>query len=187
MKTFKIISRVLLALLDVAICVLVVLVSGCATAPMTNGIPNLAQVEPGVWRGGQPTAAGWAWLRSQGVKWDVKLNTWDECPEWADFQTSTNFLNDIWLDDEPIPLSEQLFRVNGYTVDSAVQTLIDHPTGVFVHCEHGQDRTGLIIGTYRVNVEHWKKADAYKEMLVNGFHPALFGLQRYWDKEVHEK
>ena len=187
MKTFKIISRVLLALLDVAICVLVVLVSGCATAPMTNGIPNLAQVEPGVWRGGQPNEEGWAWLTAQGVTWDIKLNTWDEAQESV-LTNVWKFWDGLSVDDEPITWAEQLFEANGYAIDNAVQRLTAHPSGgVFVHCQHGQDRTGLIIGVYRVRIEHWKKAAAYREMLSHGFHPALFGLQRYWDKEVHEK
>ena len=35
--------------------------------------PNLAQVEPGVWRGGQPTEQGWRDLRSLGITNVVKL------------------------------------------------------------------------------------------------------------------
>ena len=46
----------------------------CASVQMAHGIPNFAQVGPGVWRGGQPNAAGWAYLKSLGVRRDVKLN-----------------------------------------------------------------------------------------------------------------
>jgi protein tyrosine/serine phosphatase len=48
---------------------------------------------------------------------------------------------------------------------------------IFVHCKHGQDRTGLILGLYRVYYQHWRPADAYQEMLDYGFHPILFLLK----------
>ncbi len=52
--------------------------------------------------------------------------------------------------------------------------------GTFVHCQHGEDRTGLIIGVYQVRVRHWTKSVAYQQMLDNGFHPSLPGLYRFW-------
>ena len=51
---------------------------------------------------------------------------------------------------------------------------------IFIHCHHGQDRTGLIIGLYRVEAQGWAPAKAYQEMLVNGFHPNLAGLDKYF-------
>ena len=54
---------------------------GCASIAPAPGIPNLSQVALGVWRGGQPTAAGWEHLKSLGVKWDVKLNTEHEASD----------------------------------------------------------------------------------------------------------
>ena len=46
------------------------LVCGCATpspAPMVHGLPNFAQVCPGVYRGGQPANEGWDYLYGVGV------------------------------------------------------------------------------------------------------------------------
>ena len=55
---------------------LICLICGCAT-PVTHGIPNLALVDAqrNIWRGGQPTAEGWAFLAANGVTNSVKLNT----------------------------------------------------------------------------------------------------------------
>jgi protein tyrosine/serine phosphatase len=55
---------------------------------------------------------------------------------------------------------------------------------IFVHCQHGQDRTGLIVGLYRVFSEHWSPADAYNEMLAKGFHQALFLLNHYYEEKT---
>ena len=52
--------------------------------------------------------------------------------------------------------------------------------GTFVHCSHGQDRTGLLVGLYRLK-QGWAKTNAYTEMLTNGFHPALHGLHEFWE------
>jgi hypothetical protein len=168
------------------------LLAGCASAPLIHGIPNYAVVEHGVTRGGQPTPEGWEYIRTNGVKCVVKLNTWSECPETFVFSDGTQttkpwkprYKNShfaMWVDSEPITLEEQLFGVNGYTVDSAVQTIMNYQSGgVFVHCEHGQDRTGLVIACWRVRACHWSKADSEKEMLAHGFHKSLLGLWNYW-------
>ena len=51
-------------------CVSIVLGAGAAE----DGIPNYREVRPGVYLGGQPTLAGWAYLKSIGIKTVVKLN-----------------------------------------------------------------------------------------------------------------
>src|SRR5262249_20265265 len=47
---------------------------------------------------------------------------------------------------------------------------------VYVHCEHGQDRTGTMIGIYRIAAQKWSSGDAYREMVERGFHPQYFWL-----------
>ena len=42
---------------------------------------------------------------------------------------------------------------------------------VFVHCLHGEDRTGLVIGAYRMLVERWSFDRAYAEMIAHGHSP----------------
>jgi protein tyrosine/serine phosphatase len=42
-------------------------------------------------------------------------------------------------------------------------------TPVFVHCQHGADRTGLMCAIYRVAVCGWTKEDAIREMTHGGF------------------
>lgn len=169
------------------------LLTGCVAMPLTNGIPNFAVVDTtnNVYRGGQPTAEGWKWLAQHGVKWDVKLNTFDEAMEPYVILNGTNLVVTtqpwlypdtalIWVDDEGISFATQLFGYNDYEIDCAVQSIVDRPKNLYIHCEHGQDRTGLITAIYRVEVQGWSKADAEKEMLAHGFHKELRGLWKYW-------
>lgn len=52
-----------------------------------------------------------------------------------------------------------------------------------VHCQHGEDRTGLIVATYRVTRCGWTKDVAWAEALRFGYRARLnFGLNRTWDK-----
>jgi protein tyrosine/serine phosphatase len=50
---------------------------------------------------------------------------------------------------------------------------------VFVHCEHGSDRTGVCIASYRIAVQGWSKADAAREMTAGGY-----GFHDIWENLV---
>ena len=83
----------------------------------------------------------------------------------------------------PIDKSHQwLLRPNRQTVSNAVAAI---RPGTYIHCEHGQDRTGLIVGCRRVWLDGWTKTNAWNEMIAAGFHPALHGLASFWKNDVH--
>lgn len=157
------------------------LLCGCSTAPTVHGIPNFAWVEPpttnsaGMCRGGQPTPEGLAWLEAQGIHWIVKFNEWDEV-EHPELSANPR---PLWFKYEPVTLAQQLFGVSSEKFDAAAKAMFDHRSeGVFVHCEHGQDRTGLGVFCYRRRYCGWSKAEAKREALAHGFHEALGGLNR---------
>jgi len=151
------------------------------------GIPNLMTVEgaisapPGkfIYRGGQPDNDGFKWLKDKGVTDVVKLNTEGESSDVAAEALG------IRVHYMPIPLEDQLvFKPRKDLVVAAtsiITTAFEVPTSVFVHCEHGQDRTGLVIGCYRVWEQGWTKDDAWTEMKKNGFHEELLGLMLFWE------
>ena len=152
---------------------------GCATgAPeaVTNGVPNLSQVEPGVWRGGQPKSAGaWIYLRSLGLTNDIKLNTIEEGSDQAAIGAGFDVLY------FPIETLEQL--LDGPSPALVNNALHQIRPGTYVHCQHGQDRTGLLIGLYRLQ-EGTNAAAAWCEMTNHGYHPALRGLTHYWREQT---
>jgi protein tyrosine/serine phosphatase len=141
---------------------------------LTNvNIPNLAMVDDIILRGGQPTGDDWAWLKANGITKIIKLN---EESEGDDTPAKALGMELVY---EPINLADQLiFKPNLASVKRAVEAI---ETGVLTHCTHGNDRTGLIIGCYRVWKCGWKKDVAYVEMLQYGFHPELLGLTLFWE------
>ena len=44
---------------------------------------------------------------------------------------------------------------------------------IFIHCQHGSDRTGMMCAIYRIAQQHWTNAEALREMTTGGygFHP----------------
>jgi tyrosine-protein phosphatase SIW14 len=148
--------------------------SGCTTTPtvVTHGVPNFYSLDGNIYRGGQPTTEGWAYLKSIGVTNVVKLNEKSEAVDKTDLPV--NYY--------PINVADQvLLKPSKKTVDGAVSHITPN---TYVHCEHGQDRTGLIIGVYRVTHDHWSKEKAYNEMIGYGFHKSLHGLNDYWEDDV---
>ncbi len=139
----------------------------------THGVPNLLRVDSDIWRGGQPTAEGWAWLYAQGVRIAVKLNYEPEGapPDIAIVVASM----------PPEGISDAENRPDDAVVRKAVDALIHHGAGgAYVHCDHGQDRTGLIVALYRLACG-WSRHAARREMLSNGFHPIFLGLDDVWE------
>lgn len=151
---------------------LLVAAEGCQTTQVVNGIPNLAEVEPGIWRGGQPSPEGWAWLKSQGITRVVKLNPFREASDDGSGMAVT-YSFPVSIEEQINPLEGK--RVLGLCSAAALEVVPD----TFVHCSHGQDRTGLVIGLYRLR-QGWTKGAAWDEMRAHGFHPELLGLWNAW-------
>jgi len=172
--------------------VLVVLVTACATCepwassprarerPATwarpldlPGCPNLHEVAPGLYRGAQPSAAGFASLSGLGIRTVVNLRALhadgDEVAEAG-----------VSLDVVHVPM------VPWHPEDEDVVRFLRIATNpkrlpVFVHCQHGADRTGTLCAAYRVVVQGWSKEDAIEEMTRGGFgfHPLWANLLAY--------
>jgi protein tyrosine/serine phosphatase len=172
---------------------LALLLTSCSAphVPVTNGIPNLRLVdkELNIWRGGQPSADGFEWLHVIDVLYDFKLNLESEGPNWPVNLPVTNSI--YWRGKSagfhvsyfPIDTTEQLIAVPTWKIVEALRALklrVDTKCGVYVHCEHGEDRTGLLIACFRVQYQGWTKAAAEEEMLRNGFHK-LPGLWEFWE------
>jgi len=122
-----------------------------------RGVAYAAEVAPGIYRGGQPTAEGIAWLKAKGVKTVLNLRHYHG-------DTEQQMVESVGLRYERIPLTswrgplpEQVARFLAIVRDPALRP-------VYVHCEHGVDRTGAMMAVYRMEDEGWSNADAYAEM-----------------------
>ena len=147
------------------------LLVGCASRPVVNGIPNFAMVAPGIYRGGQPNDQGWQFLRSLGVTNVVKLNR-----EVAD--PPADDMNVLFIPLPPATIWEVCQQPSSNDVRRAVQAMT--LGGTYVHCEHGRDRVGLVVGCYRMWIEGWSEADTAREMSAMGYRWSIPGLAAFW-------
>jgi hypothetical protein len=157
--------------------------AGCATGPaetLTNDVPNLSQVEPGVWRSGQPkTLAGWRYLHDVlHCTKDIKLNTGDEASDRDAIKAGLKLFY------FPIDTLEQLELGPDEKAMSKALALIG--PGTIIHCQHGEDRTGYLVGRYRL-IEGTNAAAAWMEMTNHNFHPALKGLTRSFEQHAQPR
>lgn len=131
-------------------------------APPYGALPNLCKVTDNLYRGAQPLPDGFAQLKKLGIKTIVNLRSLHS--EQAEAQAAglgyVNIPMHAWhAEDEDIV---QFLRT---TTDPKLMP-------IFVHCEHGSDRTGVCMAAYRVVVQGWSKKDAIREMTEGnyGFH-----------------
>lgn len=134
-------------------------------------IDNFGKISDGYYRGAQPEAGDYADLASVGVKTVIDLTR-------------------DGRDDEPGLVQQagmKFFRIPLTTTDrpsdSAVAqflSIVTNPANrpVYVHCQGGRHRTGVMTAVYRMAVDGWTSAKAYAEMKqfrFEGFpgHPVL--------------
>jgi protein tyrosine/serine phosphatase len=138
------------------------------------GLPNLFKVNARLYRGAQPTAEGIKELKKLGVKTIVCLR---------DKHADKEILGDSKIAFEPIPMKtwdpeeKDVVRFLQIVTDKARQP-------VFVHCQHGADRTGTMCAIYRVAVDGWTKQQAIDEMTKGGFnfHSVWTNLPKFIEK-----
>ncbi|RYZ60710.1 MAG: hypothetical protein EOP09_20880, partial [Proteobacteria bacterium] len=84
--------------------------------------------------------------------------------------------------------TKTFFKPSDAHVDRVLQ-ILDDPSNypVFIHCTHGRDRTGLMMGLYRVEADGWDPKDAYQEMVDLGFRRVLFALKGYYKNRTGMK
>lgn len=139
-------------------------------APITkSGLPNFHKVTGDFYRGAQPTAEGMRELKKMGVKTVINLRS---------FHSDRDEIGDTGLGYEHIymkawhPEEKEMVRFLQIVTDK-------NRTPVFVHCQHGADRTGVMIALYRITVCGWTREEAIKEMTEGGF-----GFHKVWTNLV---
>ena len=134
-----------------------------------KSLPRFHQVAPGVYRGGQPKEGGYEWLKQRGVKTIINLR--DERDERKHVE-SLGF-NYVYL---PMDARDEISP-------SAIQTFLETVSDparqpVFVHCHRGADRTGFMVGVYRIAKQGWTPEQAYDEARDIGMRWWYRGLKR---------
>ena len=122
-------------------------------------------------------------LYAMGVKQWVKLDTEAECTSDGAAQLGVMV---SYCAIEPVDAGSLLQKTAAIfkrpsedIIDRALGAMANGTT-TLVSCLHGMDRTSLLVGFYRVLVQGWSRSRAWDEMILQGFHPELLGLDDEW-------
>lgn len=145
------------------------------TAQSPEGVRNFARVTDTLYRGAQPSAAGFNALQHMGV--GIVVNFRNEAKETSDEKREVESLGIKYVG---IPWSGRDNPSDALIVQFLDLVRTNPQTKIFVHCQRGADRTGTMIAAYRIVVQHEPVAAAVSEM--HSFHYDHFflpQLQRY--------
>ena len=126
------------------------------------GVGNCYKVSDELYRGEQPAPkeVGLAELKKLGVKTVVNLRTLHDEGEEAG-SAGLAYVR-IYFNPLEEPEKSDVIQFLRVMADKS-----KHP--VFVHCQHGADRTGTMCAIYRIVVQGWSKEEAVKEMKEGGY------------------
>lgn len=134
------------------------------------GLSNVGRVAPAIYRGAQPDAAGYAILKQMGIKTVIDMRTTET--EKAQVEAAGMKAVAVPLEMSRNGLKEQVDRL---------VALISAPENqpVYLHCRHGQDRTGIVVAAYRMKKEGWSLKDAETEMQAFGFNDVWVNFKKF--------
>jgi protein tyrosine/serine phosphatase len=134
-----------------------------------DGIQNWAHVTDTLYRGAQPSSAGFKTLQQMGV--GIVVDFRDERGEIASESKAVQTLGMKYVS---IPWSGSA-KPSTIQVVQFLDLVRENPQAkIFVHCKRGADRTGVMVAAYRIVVEHKDVSDAVAEM--HQFHYDHFWL-----------
>lgn len=122
------------------------------------GVPNFAVVSPVLSRGAQPTREGFCRLSERGIRTILALRS-GRADDAALAGLGFNLYRiraRQWN-----PETEEVVRAMKVILAPEYQP-------VFVHCQAGKDRTGLVVAVYRILVDRWSVEGAIAERKAFG-------------------
>lgn len=128
------------------------------------GAENFYEVTPDLYRAAQPT---WEAMRSYeafGIKTVINLRSRHSDRELM-----------VGLNLNLIEVPVKTWDIEDREVIAILRLIESQPKPVLIHCQHGADRTGLMIAMYRLVFEGWTKEEALDELLNGGY-----GFHRIW-------
>ncbi len=145
------------------------------------GLSNIGRVSPGIYRGALPEKTGYETLKKLGIKTVIDMRTTGS--EKADVEAAG-------MTSIAIPI--QMSRSGLLPKVEQVVALMADPSNqpVYVHCRHGQDRTGIVVAAYRMSHQGWSLADAETDMQAFGFNDVWINFKKFirkYGKELEQK
>ncbi len=125
-------------------------------------IENFARVDSTYYRGAQPRGRDYSDLAALGVRTVIDLTKDGDRAESGMVQRAGMKFFRIPMTTHETPTADVVSRFLQLVTDPANQP-------VYVHCQGGRHRTGVMTAVYRMTVDGWSSAQAFSEMKRYGF------------------
>ena len=158
-----------------AFCVQTGFAANTGLSQLSPAVPHFGQVTSAIFRGGRPDAQGLTDLARMGVRTIIDL---EDNQQAVAQETALATRLRMTVIPEPMSVSA---TPNDAEISQILSLMADSRRfPIYVHCEHGEDRTGLVVGLFRVKEQRVQPAEAFREMLANDFHPRFEALNNYF-------
>jgi protein tyrosine phosphatase (PTP) superfamily phosphohydrolase (DUF442 family) len=150
------------------------------------GVNNAGKVTEHLYRGAQPSLNELPELKKLGITTIIDLRA-----------ESSGTAQQEQLRAESLGIKFLRIPIGGFAnptnseLGHFFEVVRDSPSEtVFVHCEFGRDRTGVMIAAYRIALEKWTPEQALSEMMDFGFnrrwHPSMITFVRNLPLRIQE-
>jgi tyrosine-protein phosphatase SIW14 len=129
-------------------------------------IENFGRINDRYYRGAQPTGHDYVDLAALGVKTVIDLTEDGDVNESGMVQSTGMKLYRIPMTTHAEPAPQSVAQFLKLVNDPANQP-------VYVHCQGGRHRTGIMTAVYRMTEDGWSADRAFGEMQQYGFGPAF--------------
>jgi protein tyrosine/serine phosphatase len=125
-----------------------------------NGVANFGEITPEIYRGAQPSEEGFSVLAKMGVAIVINLR--------ADRDSEREQVTALGMQYVAIP--SRCSHMKHDDIAKFLSILRGNPDKkIFVHCQFGVDRTGMMIAAYRIAGLGWTAEESRREMEAFGF------------------
>jgi tyrosine-protein phosphatase SIW14 len=136
-------------------------------------IKNFGVVEEdAIFRGAQPTGRGFYDLQQLGVKTIIDLRG-DKTVIGEAVVVHSLGMNFV-----SFPM-KGLSAPSLTDIHKLMALLITLPKPIFIHCQHGEDRTGTVVAVWRMEIDRWTNLAAMAEAKFYHINPIQFGMKHF--------
>jgi protein tyrosine phosphatase (PTP) superfamily phosphohydrolase (DUF442 family) len=144
-----------------------------------RGVENAGKISDFLYRGAQPRGDGYDELKKLGIAIVVDLRNSKPVKRDGGETREQVKVEAAGMRYVEIPTSAFLGPTQ-IQVATFLQLQHDNEKQkIFVHCYFGDDRTGTMVATYRIAMDHWTSDEAYNEMRAYHFHKHLIVMGHF--------
>ena len=124
----------------------------------TCDLDNLYKLNDSIYRSEQPNKKEFICLAGSGFRSVLNLRS-----------CTVDSRKTKGLSIKPYKVKMVARKFSDKEIVESLRILKEMPKPIVVHCKHGSDRTGVVIGMYRIIFENWSKEEALDELQNGGY------------------